>query len=133
MIINLIQLQSEIKKWLEDGDTRQILNSWIKSNVKILYGVSIIFGSSFSGIELCNSNLFQWYIFYMNLPRMYKRIFKHKRFVYNVRIIHNLPHLDSFYGCFLRIDFVFALVYTMFLIQHIDFILLFYLKMYHNW
>ena len=92
--LNLYQLTKEIKIWMQDCDTRHVLNTWINSNVKILFGISIISGSSFSGIEFCNSNLFEWYVCYMNLPRRYRQKFKHKRLILFCYIIRKYTTIN---------------------------------------
>ena len=92
--INLLQLQYEIRyKWTKnDVYTKLIVQPWLTTNIRFLYLLSIISGSAFSAIELCNSNLFQWPIFYMNLPRMNRQIFKNKR-LYSIIIFENIPQL----------------------------------------
>ena len=115
---NLLQLQKEIKNWMHDVDTRQIIQAWIRSNLKFLYTVSIILGSSFSGIAFCNSNLFQWYICYMNLPKTYQQRFRHKRF-FSIVLLENIPQLllQAIYSIFifekLTITTLFAMIFSL--------------------
>ena len=113
MLINLFQLQKEIKTWLADSDTRQMLQSWITNNIMLLYALSIIFGSSFSAIEFCNSNLFQWPICYMSLPRKYKQVFKHKR-LHSVVYFENIPQfaLQIFFSIYFN-DLTFITLFAM--------------------
>ena len=65
LVIGLMQLQHEIKrKWMKDKYCRQTIRSWLVSYIRVLYFLSVITGSSFSAIELCNSNLFRcWQMF----------------------------------------------------------------------
>ena len=88
--LTLYQLQREVKMWLNDSNMRQIIEPWLRVYVRFLYFLSIVFGGSFSAIDLCNSNLFQFQIFYMNLSREYKQIFKNKR-VLSIVIFENIP------------------------------------------
>ena len=79
--MNIIQLHLEISKWRDD----QVLQltgvpQWIKSNVKFLYFISALCGSSFSAISLCNSYLLFLNMFSMGLPQHHKAIFATKRF-----------------------------------------------------
>ena len=88
--LTLYQLQREIKMWLNDANMRKIVEPWLRIYVGFLYFLSIIFGGSFSAIDLCNSNLFELSIFYMNLSREYKQVFKNKR-VLSIVIFENIP------------------------------------------
>ena len=90
LLLSLKQLNKEIKLWLTDVDTKQILHSWITSYIKSLYFLSILTGSVFSTVELCNSNLFGLDIFYMNLPRRSKQTFKNQR-IFSIIILENIP------------------------------------------
>ena len=78
---NVIPLHFEISKWTQDivlKDTQ--VPSWVKRNTKFLYFLSVITGSSFTAISLCNSYLFRWSIFSMGLPQYHRSIFQTKRF-----------------------------------------------------
>ena len=88
----LFQLHKEIKQWIMDPEMCKIIQSWISDHMTVLLVLSIIFGSSFSAIEFCNSNLFQLRICYMNLPRIYRRRFKQRRWQ-SVIIFENIPQL----------------------------------------
>ena len=91
-LINLFQLSSAVRTWTDDCDIRQIMQPWLTSNVGFLYASSIVFGSAFSAMEFCNSNLFQWNICYMNVPRKLKQKFKLKR-LYSIVLFENIPQL----------------------------------------
>ena len=74
--ITLAQLHKAIKKWKRVSDD---LNVWISENVTILYMMSMISGSSFSAVGLCNSNLFNLEKFDMGLSRTQIMSFGAKR------------------------------------------------------
>ena len=81
LISNILQLHFEISKWQKDTILRKTgVSNWIKSNVRLLYFVSVISGSSFSAISLCNSYLFQLSVFSMGLSKYHQSIFQNKRF-----------------------------------------------------
>ena len=65
---------------------------WIKDNLRTLYFLSAISGSSFSAIALCNSYLFQLPVFCMGLPYYHQSKFQNKRFFFVV-LIENIPQL----------------------------------------
>lgn len=91
-IVNIFQLQNEMKNWLSDVITKQVIRRWVAKYVKVLYLVSILTGSAFSAIELCNSNLFGLEIFSMDLPRRDVQYFKYKR-IYSIVLMENIPQL----------------------------------------
>ena len=81
LIFNILQLHKQLSKWLNDPIlSRTEAPVWILSFMKILYFVSIVSGSSFSAVALCNSNLFQLRIFGMGLSRYHQKLFGNKRF-----------------------------------------------------
>ena len=81
VIANITQCYFEFKQWNSDILFRNsLLSEWIKKNVKICYFISVICGSSFSAIALCNSYLYQINAFSMGLPMYHQRSFKTKRF-----------------------------------------------------
>ena len=79
--MNIAQLHSEISKWRDD-EVLQLTGvpHWIKINVKFLYFITAICGSSFSAVSLCNSYLLFFNVFSMGLPQHHKSIFASKRF-----------------------------------------------------
>ena len=107
MIANLHQLNREIKLWVTDGDTKQIIQPWVREHVKTLYIISVISGSSFSAVEICDSNLFQLKAFSMNLPLRQKQHFKNQR-VLSIVLLENIP------------QFILQLIYMIFLIRDKD-------------
>ena len=73
LICNLLQLHTELSKWLIDPIlTRTESPMWILSFMRLLYAVSIISGSLFNAVALHN--------FGMGLPRYHRKIFANKRF-----------------------------------------------------
>ena len=81
LVSNLYQLHNEISKWLVDPILSETdVPLWIFTFTRILYGVAVITGSSFSAVSLFNSNLFQWRIFRMGLSRYHRKRFRNKRF-----------------------------------------------------
>ena len=92
LFIGNFQLQHEIGRWLKDSHNKDSINSWLNENLRMLYLLSIISGSSFSAIELCNSNIFQLSKFNMSLTKSQKARFRNKR-VFSVVLLENLPQL----------------------------------------
>ena len=90
VVANLKQLGKAMKEWAIDGDTRMIMQPWLRDHLHSLYIISIISGSAFSAIELCDSHLFQLSLFSMNLPKRQKQIFKNKR-IFSVVLLENVP------------------------------------------
>ena len=86
----IFQLQSAIKDWIFDADCKQIVRSYVKNYVKFLYFISFVSGSSFSGLELCNSFLFQMHPFGLDLPKQQRALFKNKR-IFSVVLLENIP------------------------------------------
>ena len=81
VVTTLVQLHTEISKWLVDPILSQTeAQLWILSYARMLYAVAIISGSSFSAVTLLNSNLFQLNVFSMGLARFHQKIFRNKRF-----------------------------------------------------
>ena len=92
---NLIPLHFEIQKWTKDPIIKSTsVPQWIKRNAKFLYLVSVITGSSFSGIALVNSFLFKSNALSMGLPHYCRSIFQNKRF-YSVVLLE----VCALYGC----------------------------------
>ena len=87
---NLFQLNKEIKGWITDNDTKRILQPWIVRHGKIFYLLTIITGSAFSAVELCDSHLFQLSLFSLNIPSRQKQIFKNQR-VFSIVLLENIP------------------------------------------
>ena len=90
LMANLFQLNKEIRKWVTDNDTRGILQPWILKHGKTLYAITILAGSAFSAVELCDSHLFQLSIFCLNIPQRQKQIFKNKR-IFSIVLLENIP------------------------------------------
>ena len=55
-------------------------------NLKVLYAVSILTGSSHTAIEICNSNLFGLYQFAMGLKKTELMAYQYKR-VYSIVLL----------------------------------------------
>ena len=92
LIANLYQLNNAIKDWIVDNDTRHILQPWFLRYGKILYLLTIVCGSAFTGVELCDTHMFQLPIFSLDIPKRQKQIFKNKR-IYSVVLMENIPQI----------------------------------------
>ena len=79
MASNMIQLHFELNGWLTDVDSKRIVQPYVTTHLKSLYGLCLLFGSSFTAIEICNSNTFQLKMFNMGLNRRQKAVFKNQR------------------------------------------------------
>ena len=79
LFANIYQLQVEIKRWMSDPDSKQVIRAWMRYNMRILYLLSFISGSAFSAVELCNSYLFQLPLFSMGLSQRDTAFFKNQR------------------------------------------------------
>ena len=90
IVVNIIQLQKAIDKWTKDNDTRAIISPWIASYGKILYLLTIITGSAFGAVELCDSHLFQLEVFSLDLPKRHKQVFKNQR-IFSIVLLENIP------------------------------------------
>eukprot|EP01084_Bolivina_argentea_P286052 490640_1 len=88
ILITLAQLNHEINKhWIKNDQ----LNSWISKNVKILYCLSILLGSSFASVDVCCSHLFQMDVF--SLPIARKRLIGFQNKIYSLVLCENVPQL----------------------------------------
>ena len=63
--MTIYQLHAAIKQWKKYDPLCQ----WLSHNIKLLYFISIITGSSFSAVEICTSNLYNLNIFDMPLSK----------------------------------------------------------------
>lgn len=79
LLLHSVQIHHEIEKWMNDTETSQIVSAWIYSYLKWLYGICIACASSYSAVQLCNSNLFDLNIFNMGLNRRQLALFKYVR------------------------------------------------------
>ena len=81
VIGNLFQLHIEVLKWTSDPI---LVNTqvpvWIESNMKYIYMMALLSGSSFSAINLSNSYLLYLSLFSMGLSKYHKKLFQSKRF-----------------------------------------------------
>lgn len=85
LVINFVQLHFEISTWTRSTVLKRTgVSKWIKSNVKILYLMAAICGSSFSAVLLCNSYLFGLNIFSMGLPNYHVVNFLSQRFISDI-------------------------------------------------
>ena len=79
LFANIIQLRRSIMVWVADIETRGVVVPWLEQNIRSLYALSILFGSAFTAIEICHTNLFYLSLFNMGLNRRQKAQFKNKR------------------------------------------------------
>eukprot|EP01083_Nonionella_stella_P152421 488508_1 len=77
------------KHWLHSSEQ---VDGWLRKNDKIMYGLSILTGSSFSAIALLNSYVFQLGICDMGLTEKQLMAFMCKR-VRTVVLLENVPQL----------------------------------------
>eukprot|EP01083_Nonionella_stella_P261123 889472_1 len=89
-VFTMVQLFNHSKKhWLNSTDH---VRQWLSRRSNLLYFTSIITGSSFTAVSLCNSYMFQLDVFDMGLTRNDILAFMYKR-VYSVVLLENLPQL----------------------------------------
>ena len=92
LICNLIQLHNEIREWVSDVYCKHIVQAWVRSYLRILYMLTIVFCSAFAAVEICNSNIFHLPMFNMGLNKRQKAIFKNQRFL-SIVLLENVPQL----------------------------------------
>ena len=97
LLINFVQLHNAIQLWVTDVETKRIVQSWIQKHLRALYAMSIIFGSAFTAVAMCNSNLFSLSIFDMGLNRRQKALFKNQR-LYSIILFENVPQECDIYN-----------------------------------
>ena len=78
IMVSIVQLSQQIDNyWIKDDQ----IKLWLTDNSKTLFLLSFLCGSSFTAVELMNSNLFELYLFSMDLSKeqmhryMAKRIY----------------------------------------------------------
>eukprot|EP01084_Bolivina_argentea_P109463 195666_1 len=92
IIMSYMQLLNQIKnKWMKVGKNE--LRQWLTRYVFVLYFLSIIAGSSFTAIKLCQSNLFGLKIFDIPLTKGEIIEFQTKR-VFSIILFENVPQLS---------------------------------------
>ena len=83
ILVSIFQLMKEIQTyWWRDDQVKR----WLVEKSKILYIFSIFTGSSFTAVELLNSNLFQLNIFSMDLSKNQLIGFEAKK-IYSIVLI----------------------------------------------
>ena len=92
LISNLIQLNNEITEWISDVYSKHTIQSWMRYYVKLLYLITILSGSAFAAVDICNSNLFHLRMFNMGLNKRQRAIFKNQRILSTV-LCENIPQL----------------------------------------
>ena len=92
LIYNLIQLHNEIKEWVRDVYSKHTVQSWMRYYVKLLYIITILCGSAFAAVDICNSNLFHLRMFNMGLNQRQLAIFHNQRILSTV-LCENIPQL----------------------------------------
>ena len=89
VILSVIQLWHQMHKhWLKNDKLRH----WLSEYNKYLFAASIVSGSSFSAIDLFNSNLLSLEVFDMGLSKQDYLSFRYKR-VYSLTLLENVPQL----------------------------------------
>ena len=88
MIITLAQLNGIIDKYWNKSDE---LRSWLSSHIYKLYVISILCGSSFTGIQLCRSNMFGQPVFDIPLTKQQAAHF-HTQRLYSITLLEVSVH-----------------------------------------
>ena len=89
---NLIQLHTEINVWMSDIYSKHTVQAWTRSYLRILYLITILCGSAFGAVDICNSNIFHLSLFNMGLNKRQKAIFKNQRILSTV-LMENIPQI----------------------------------------
>ena len=92
LIANLIQLHHAIQVWISDKYSKYTVQTWIRSYLRILYTITILTGSAFAAVDICNSNIFHLPWFNMGLNKRQKALFKNQRILSTV-LMENIPQL----------------------------------------
>ena len=92
LIFNLIQLHKEIKVWVRDIYSKHTVQAWTRSYLRLLYAITILSGSAFTAVDICNSNIFHLQMFNMGLNKRQRAIFKNQRILSTV-LCENIPQL----------------------------------------
>ena len=111
ILYNIFQLHKEISIWINDVDINSVIILWIEQNIKYLYFVSIIFGSSFTAIELSNCGLFCLNKCNMGLNKHQLAIFANKR-LFSVILFENIPQI------------ILQFIYIFIISKHVTFIII---------
>ena len=92
LICNLIQLHKQLRVWISDPYSKYTVQAWIRFYLHFLYMLTILFGSAFAAVDVCNSNIFHLQMFNMGLNQRQKAIFKNQRILSTV-LMENIPQL----------------------------------------
>ena len=92
-ILSLYQMHTNIKsKWIDHKYIGNIIKIYILQYSKMLYFFSIITGSAFTGINICNSNIFGLKCFDMRLPK-HEQIYFNQQRIYSMILLENIPQI----------------------------------------
>ena len=58
LIVNLTQLHNKIQVWVTDTYSKHTVQAWMRSYLRMLYMITILSGSAFAAVDICNSNIF---------------------------------------------------------------------------
>ena len=86
-LLTIYQLYKSINEWRRNDKLIQ----WLSNNIKLVYFITIIAGSSFAAIELCTSNLFNLRYFDMPLSNAQFMEFQTKS-VYSIVLLEVKSH-----------------------------------------
>ena len=93
LMANITQLWIETKKWKQDSLLRKTgVTKWLQTHLQVLYLISVISGSCFSAVALCNSYMLKLRVFSMGLSKYHTTFFQAKRFM-SVILLENIPQL----------------------------------------
>ena len=90
MILNIRQLIIQMRSWRKNPHIKNIIEPWAQAYMRLLIFLSVLSGSAFTAVELCNSGILSINAFQMGLPRRERAIFKNKKF-FSVVLFENIP------------------------------------------
>ena len=92
LIVNLTQLHNKIQVWVTDTYSKHTVQAWMRSYLRMLYMITILSGSAFAAVDICNSNIFHISLFNMGLNQRQQAMFKNQR-ILSIVLMENIPQL----------------------------------------
>ena len=92
LIGNLVQLHKHLQVWIRDIYSKYTVQAWIRFYLRLLYMLTIVLGSAFAAVDVCNSNIFHLQMFNMGLNQRQQATFKNQRILSTV-LLENIPQL----------------------------------------
>ena len=90
--LNIIIMVKSQKQWMQDNSIKYAVSYWLVSNSKMLVILTIICGSAFAAIDLCNSGAFGMDMFNMGLTERHVKKF-HGNKIFSTVLFENLPQV----------------------------------------